>query len=143
MFTAFTILAVAFALEGCSGNASSLGPNSEATRTAKAILFRLNHGDLSLTVPAHPCRSVRFGSIGPLSAPYKICATSTAEGHFVNFIAIGKSPEQGISYTDRGPETFLDECYMHLTGKWWAFRAADLSNPVAPCSGPWQFHGGP
>jgi hypothetical protein len=138
-----TVLVLAIILGGCSASGSSLGPDSAPTRSTKAILFRLNHGDLGETVPVHPCRLVRSGGIGPLNAPYKVCAISTAEGHFVNFIAIGRTPEQGITYTDRGPATFLDECYMHITGRWWEFRAADLSNPSAPCSGPWHFHGGP
>jgi hypothetical protein len=121
-----------------------LGPSSAATRTAKAILHNLNHGDLSATaLPAQRCATVRSGRIGPLKAPYRICPTSTAQGHFVNFVAVGASPEYGISFTDRGPETFLDECYVSLLGQWWEFRFADLSNPATPCPRGWRFHGGP
>lgn len=141
-FVAAIVLFGGSAGSAASGNAS-LGPSSTATRTAKAILFRMNHGDLERTVPLQPCSLVHSGTIGPLKAPYKVCAISTAEGHFVNFIGVGGSPEHGISFTDRGAETFLDQCYEHLVGKWWAFRAANLSNPAAPCPAPWRFHGGP
>lgn len=122
---------------------ASLGPTSSATRYAKALLLTLNHGNLRETVPPQPCSVVRHGSFGPLKAPYRICATSTFVAHFVEFIALGRSPAHGMTYTDRPNATFLDECYMHLVGRWWAWQSADLSNPVAPCSAPWRFHGGP
>ena len=139
------------ALGGCAANTpilraseDSLGPSSAATRTAKTILYNLNHGDLRMTaLPAPRCITVRSGHVGPLKAPYRICATSTAEGHFVNFVAVGASPEYGISFTDRGPETFLDECYVSLLGDWWEFRFANSSNPATPCPSGWRFHGGP
>src|ERR1700728_2826930 len=138
---------MAILLSSCSAgspvSSNGLGSSSAATRTAKAVLFKLNHGDLRTTVPLQPCSFISSGSIGPLKAPYKVCPISTAEGHFVDFIAVGRSPVQGISFTDRGPETFLDECYFHLIGRWHAFRAANLSNPAAPCDAPWHFHGGP
>jgi hypothetical protein len=127
---------------GLVGNAS-LGPTSVATRGAERLLFKLNQGNLRETVQPRPCAFVASGRVGPLEAPYRVCATSTAEGHFVTLVAVGRSPVEGISFTDRGPETFLDECYRHLEGHWYAFRAADLSNPAAPCHGPWRFHGGP
>ena len=142
-------VAIAASLGGCSGvpllpaSNSSLGPNSPATRMAQSILYRLNHGDSGATVPPQPCSSTTAGRIGPLSAPYRICPVSTPVGHFVNFTVIGTSPEYGISYTDRGPETFLEQCYRHLVGQWWEFRSADLSNPQTPCPGGWRFHGGP
>jgi hypothetical protein len=144
-------LALVVGLGGCSGSGVALlsasnavlGPDSTATRTAQSILHNLNHGDLGATVPLQPCSSVASGHIGPLNAPYKICPISTAIGHFVNFIAVGSPPEYGISFTDRGPETFLDQCYRHLLGQWWEFRSADLSNPAAPCPSDWRFHGGP
>lgn len=106
-------------------------------------MYNLNRGDSSATVPVRPCSVVTSGNIGPLDAPYKVCATSTPEGHFVNFTALGHSPEYGISFTEAGTATFLDECYRHLLGKWWEFRSADLSNPAAPCPSDWRFHGGP
>jgi len=108
---------------------------------AKAILFHLNHGDETVTVPIHPCKIVRSGTVGPLRAPYKVCSISTAEGHIVGYDAM--NGKHGVTYTDRGPETFLDQCYQHLTGRWWSWEAADLDNPAEPCSGPWHFHGGP
>lgn len=143
-------LGMVLTLGGCSGglpilpaSQESLGPHSAATQTAKAILYNLNHGNLSMTIPRQACTSVASGHIGPLTAPYNVCPVSTAEGHFVNFVAVGASPTYGISYTDRGSDTFLDECYVHLLGKWWEFRDADLSNPASPCPGGWRFHGGP
>ena len=145
----FGVLAVAIGLSGCSGvpslsaSRASLGPDSAATMTAEFILENLNHGDLAATGFLHPCSSVGSGRIGPLNAPYKICAISTPEGHFVNFTEEGATPEYGMSFTDRGPLTFSDECYRHLLGRWWEFRSADLSNPKAPCSGDWRFEGGP
>lgn len=142
-------LGIALGLAGCSAGVpvlsvsdASLGPHSAATHTAEATLHNLSHGDLTATGAAS-CSTVRTGHIGPLAAPYSVCPRSTAEGHFVNFTAIGVSPKYGISFTDRGPETFLDECYVHLLGQWWEFRAANLSNPADPCPGGWTFHGGP
>ena len=121
----------------------TLGPTSQATRYAETLLFKLNDGDLKRTVPLQPCSFVSSGTMGPLTAPYRVCAVSTAEGHIVNFVAIGRPPTHGITFTDRGSETFLDSCYMHLVGSWYAFQAANLSNPAAPCNAPWKFHGGP
>jgi hypothetical protein len=122
---------------------SLLGPRSTATLSAKAILFNLNHGNLEETVPPHPCSVVEYGVIGPLKGPLKTCAISTAEGHIVIFTALSGSPPYGITYTDRWQATLLDECYMHLTGRWWAWRWANLSDPAGPCPSPWRFHGGP
>jgi hypothetical protein len=142
-------LALLVGLGGCSGvpllsaSTASLGPHSAATRTAQSVLHRLNHGDLGATVPPQPCSSVASGRIGPLQAPYIVCPVSTPVGHFVNFTAKGGHPVYGISFTDRGPETFLDQCYRHLLGQWWEFRSADLSDPAAPCPSGWRFHGGP
>ena len=128
---------------GSSGSIAALGPSSPTTQSAKAILFDLNHGDLNVTVPPQPCSTVKSGAVGPLQAPYKVCATSTAEGHFVEYIALTGSLLHGVSFTDRGPETFLDECYQHLIGQWWSWQAANLENPATPCTGAWHFHGGP
>lgn len=147
MAAILSALVVVCLISGCAATTATeqgaLGPNSAATRSAKALLFKLNHGDLTKTIPPLPCVLVSSGSIGTLEAPYKVCATSTAEGHFVTFLAVRRSPVQGIAYTDRGSETFLDQCYLHLVGKWYAFQAANLANPAAPCRSPWHFHGGP
>jgi hypothetical protein len=131
----------------CSGGSShfdsALGPNSAATQGAKATLYHLNHGDLTATFAPHSCSDVTSGAIGPLQAPYRVCTISTAEGHIVSYGAMTGSTRHGISFTDRGSETFLDECYEHLTGQWWAWQAANLQNPARPCTGAWHFHGGP
>lgn len=116
--------------------------DSSATARAKAILFGLNHGNLKVTVPPQPCTTFTEGSIGPLDAPYRACATSTAEGHFVTFTAAGVQA-RGMTYTDRGPETFLDECFRQLDGPWYMFTSGDLSNPANPCPIGYEFHGGP
>lgn len=140
--------AVAICAAACSGASSAnpypeLGPTSPATEHARAILFDLNHGDLNATIPVPPCSVVKSGAVGPLLAPYKVCAVSTAEGHIVRYTALIGSPRHGVSYSDRGPESFLDECYQHLTGKWWEWQEANLEDPASPCTGSWHFHGGP
>jgi len=136
-------------LAGCSSGNSSvsanvtlLTSNSTATRTAQAILYKLNHGDLNMTVRATPCSVVTSGSIGSLKAPYDECPVSTAEGHFVTFSTTA-DPNSGLAYTDRGAETFLDECYAPVHGDWFVWMKADLENPAQPFPGGWRFHGGP
>ncbi len=116
--------------------------DSSASARAKAILFGLNRGHLNVTVPPQRCMTVTTGSMGPLDAPYRECPTSTAEGHFVSFFAAG-ARSRGITYTDRGPETFLDECYKQLDGSWYMFTWGNLSNPADPCPVGYEFHGGP
>jgi hypothetical protein len=136
-------------LAGCSGgntlvsaNVTLLASNSTATRTAQAILYKLNHGDLNMTVPNTPCSLVTSGDIGSLKAPYNECPVSTAEGHFVTF-ATKADPNSGLAYTDRGAETFLDECYALVRDDWFVWMKANLENPAQPCPGGWRFHGGP
>jgi len=116
--------------------------DSSSTARAKAILFRLNQGNLNVTVPPQPCITFTKGSIGPLDAPYRACATSTSEGHFVMFTT-GGVRSRGITYTDLGAETFLDECFKHLDGSWYMFTSGDLSNPANPCPIGYEFQGGP
>jgi hypothetical protein len=58
------------------------------------------------------------------------------------FMKIGESGK-GISFTDRGPDIFLDECYKHLVGSWYMFTWGDLSNPASSCPIGYEFHGGP
>lgn len=136
-------------LAGCSdanslvtANVTLLTTNSTATRTAKAILHKLNHGDLKVTVSNTPCSLVTSGGIGSLKAPFDACPTSTAEGRFVTFSATA-DPDSGLAYTDRRAETFLDECYTPVSGDWFVWMKANLENPAQPCPGEWRFHGGP
>ena len=116
-------------LAGCGGNSlvsanmKLLAPNSAATDKAKAILFKLNHGELNMTVPLTPCSRVAAGSIGSLTAPYKECPISTPQGHFVTFTTTA-DPNSGLAYTDRGPATFPDECYAYVRGLWWSWMIA-------------------
>jgi hypothetical protein len=63
----------------------------------------------------------------------------TPEGHFVIYSPIG-TRAQGLGYTDRGAETFLDECYRNLVGQWWMF-VGDAASGGCPIG--YQFHGGP
>ncbi len=91
-------------------------------------------------IPVHPCSTKVAGSVGPLDAPYRVCAVSSAEGHFVLFTAIGP-PARGLGFTDVGAATFLDECARHLVGQWWMFTAR--SPGTGDCPFGYQFHGGP
>lgn len=141
LLTVFTVIAAVWTFQ--FSLRASMAWDASATPRAQAVLFGLNHGNENETVPPHPCSYIATGSIGPLVAPYRQCAISTSEGHFVTFTAAGSMPSRGISYTDRGPETFLEECYKHLVGHWWMFVGADLSNPASPCPFGYQFHGGP
>lgn len=141
---------VIIVLGGCSGasnpaasaNMALLGPNSSATKTAQAILFNLDHGDANVTSPPTPCSSVASGSIGTVTAPYEECPVATPEGHFVTFTA-KSDPDGGITFTDIGPRTFLDECYSHVRNDWFVWMKADQDNPEEPCPSGWLFHGGP
>jgi len=91
-------------------------------------------------IPSHPCSVKREGSVGPLDAPYRICAVSSPEGHFVLVTALGRTA-RGLGFTDRGAATFLDECSRHLVGEWWMFT--QRSGGTGGCPIGYQFHGGP
>ena len=55
-------------------------------RMPKRPSIHLNHGDLKATFSSStPARTVTSGAVGPLQAPYKVCTTSTAEGHIVSY----------------------------------------------------------
>jgi len=113
-----------------------------ATTQAQKALRQVQHGPKNaLGVSLHPCRIIQTGSIGPVSAPYRQCATSTFAGSLVFFSPIGTTG-QGLAYTNIGSATFEDQCYRHLFGAWWAFNGGDLSNPGSPCSFGYSFHGG-
>ena len=139
-------------LAGCSrgmpvvsANVGALTAHSTATKTAQGILRDLNHGDLNMTVPTTRCSTVMSGNIGSLKAPYRECPVSTAEGHFVTFYST-TDPGTGLTYTDRGADTFLDQCYAHIRGAWFVWMKANLGNPARPCPacpGDWRFQGGP
>lgn len=124
---------------------ASMAWDPGATRSAAAVLFDLNHGDLARTVPPTPCRTVRTGSVGPLGAPYTACAVSTAEGHFVVYTALGSRPVRGLAYTDVGAATFPDGCTRHLAGRWWAFVGSTENEALGIdglCPFGYRFHGG-
>jgi hypothetical protein len=90
-------------------------------------------------IPMHPCSAKLAGSVGPLDAPYRICAVSSPEGHFVLFTALGQTA-RGLGFTDRGAATFPDECSRHLTGAWWMFTGTTSGTGDCPIG--YQFHGG-
>ncbi len=111
-----------------------------ATAQAQAALQRVEDGPKVRGIPRWPCVDVTTGRVGPLAAPYRECAVATSEGHFVTFTVAGSDPARGIGYTDIGAATFEDECYRHLTGRWWTF-VADASG-IGNCPIGYRFHGG-
>jgi len=121
-----------------------------ASSQAEQALLQVQRGRTNPDgVPLHPCRVVRSGNIGPLTAPYTQCATSTGVAAFgrtrVNFVFFTpvETRLRGLAYTNFGPATFLDECYRHLVGDWWMFNQGDPTNPAVPCPIGYKFHGGP
>ena len=111
-----------------------------ATSQARAALARLADGPRARDgVPLQPCATVAVGRVGPMSAPYRHCAVSSPEGHFVLFTAVGR-PLQGLGYTDIGSATFPDECSRHLTGAWWMFTASH--GGIGGCPIGYRFDGG-
>jgi hypothetical protein len=111
-----------------------------ATTQARAALAQLAGGPRDrYGVPLHPCATVSAGQVGPMAAPYRHCAVSTPEGHFVLFTTVGR-PRQGLGYTDVGPATFPDECSRHLTGAWWMFTAPHGGTGWCPVG--YRFDGG-
>jgi hypothetical protein len=120
---------------------ASVAWDSTATSQAQAALLRLTSSPRSqYGIPLHPCSTKYAGSVGPINAPYRECAVSTPEGHFVIFTFAGQNG-RGLAYTDRGAATFLDECSRHLTGKWWMFTKSTSGTGDCPIG--YQFHGGP
>ena len=121
---------------------ASLTWGSDATSQAQAILSRLGSSpeNVNGVVPNHGCSIMKSGSVGLIDAPYRECPTFTPEGHFVIFTSVGDTG-RGLGYTDRGADTFLDECNRHLVGKWWMFTAE--TSDLGGCPIGYQFHGGP
>lgn len=118
---------------------------SDATAQAQGVLDQLQHSAENVhgTVPPQPCVVHDAGSVGPLSAPYKVCAVWTPVGHGVTFIANNSSASGGLVYTDRPSAFFADECERHLVGNWWMFAPpTDSNGDPGSCSIGYQFHGG-
>jgi hypothetical protein len=112
-----------------------------ATPSAQRTLLQAQHAPINAGgVPYLPCSTVETGSIGPLPAPYRVCAISSPEGHFVIYTAVGTSPVRGVAYTDVGAATFPDECSRHLVGPWWMFVGGASGSG---CPFGYRFHGGP
>jgi len=144
----FTLAVVAFTLVASVWTfqfslAASVAWDSGATHQAQLALAQVSRGPKNANgVPLNPCLNISTGSIGPLNSPYRECAISTREGHFVLFSAIGVTPFRGLGYTDVGAATFPDECSKHLIGEWWMFVAFP-NKGLGPCPIGYQAHGGP
>ena len=114
--------------------------DSNATSQAQTALQHLASSPRNpYGVPLRPCSTMGTGSVGPIDAPYRECAVSTPEGHFVIFTA-AELTGRGLGYTDIGAATFPDECSRHLTGEWWMFTRE--SSGTGGCPIGYQFHGG-
>lgn len=138
--TAVTITLVASVWTFQFSLAASVAWGSNATAQAQEALARVKSGPRSAVgIPLHPCSISKTGSVGKLDAPYRQCAVSTPEGHFVTFTPEGQ-PTRGLAYTDVGPGTFPDQCTRHLIGKWWMFTGS--SDGMGGCPIGYQFHGG-
>jgi hypothetical protein len=115
--------------------------DAHATNAAQALLARLSREASARGGPAvFPCEVVKTGAVGPLTAPYSECATSTGSGHFVTYNALDARPMRGIGYTDVGGRTFPDECVRHLVAKWWMY-VGDASG-IGNCPFGYHFVGG-
>jgi hypothetical protein len=142
---AFAIVVGTFAVAASSWTfefsiPASLAWDSSATAKAQLTLSQLSHAPRGpLGAPTTPCTDVAFGDVGPLQAPYRECAVSTNEGHFVTYDSL-TTPGRGLGYTDAGAATFPDECSRHLVGEWWMF-VEDRSG-LGNCPIGYQFHGG-
>lgn len=116
-----------------------LALDAGATRQAQALLAGVRRAAAgSPSAVAHRCRTVTTGSSGPLAAPYQACATWTSRWHFVLFTKTGA--DGGTGYTNAGAANFEDQCYRHLTGRWWAYTR-DASG-TGDCPFGYSFHGG-
>lgn len=119
---------------------ASVAWDSNATSQAQTALQELASSPRNqYGVPLRPCSTTITGSVGPIGAPYRECAVSTPEGHFVIFTPAGQTG-RGLGYTDTGAATFPDECSRHLTGEWWMFTRD--SSGTGGCPVGYQFHGG-
>ena len=114
--------------------------DTSATAQAQAALVQLNSSPRSkYGVPLHPCSMKVVGSVGPLGAPYRQCAVSTPEGHFVLYTS-GTQTSRGLGYTDIGASTFPDACSRHLIGRWWMFTGPKNGEGACPIG--YSFQGG-
>ena len=114
--------------------------DTSATAQAQTALAQLNSSPRSkYGIPLHPCSTKVVGSVGPLRAPYRQCAVSTPEGHFVLYTS-GTGTSRGIGFTDIGAATFPDACSRHLIGPWWMFTAPTGGEGQCPVG--YSFHGG-
>lgn len=108
---------------------------------ARAALSRAEHGPKNqVGSPLRPCRVVTSGAVGPIGAPYRVCALWTDPTHMVTLSAVGS--HGGLAYLD-GPSSaayFPDECSRRLTGSWWMYTTP--TNGIGSCPVGYSFHGG-
>ena len=123
--------ALPLALWTSGATAQARAALSQAARTPQGILE---------TAPAQPCVNHTSGSVGPLRAPYSVCATSTPEGQFVTFT----SQSGGLGYAEPGAENpYPDECVRHLYGNWSMFTdPSDSNGDPGSCPIGYQFQDG-
>ena len=119
---------------------AAIAVDTGATAQAQAALVQLNSSPHSkFGLPLHPCSMKVVGSVGPLEAPYRQCAVSTPEGHFVLYTS-GTQTSRGLGYTDIGARTFPDACSRHLIGPWWMFTGPKSGEGGCPIG--YSFQGG-
>lgn len=121
---------------------AQMARDTSALSRAQQAIRQVQHGRVAAHgVPLHPCQVVRTGSIGPLVAPYRQCATSYRGASFVVYSPVG-TRVRGVAYSTIGTAIFEDQCYRHLVGDWWVFNDGNPSNPGDPCAFGYTFHGG-
>jgi len=119
---------------------AAVASDTSATAQAQAALVQLNSSPRGkYGIPLHPCSMKVVGSVGPIAAPYRQCAVSTPEGHFVLYTS-GTQTSRGLGYTDIGASTFPDACSRHLIGRWWMFTGPKNGEGACPIG--YSFHGG-
>lgn len=97
----------------------SLLLDSSATAQAQTALAAVQSGTRQSGLAG--CSTLSSGSVGPLQAPYRVCAfLEPRSDSFVEFLA-PTSASRGILYSEATTPTFLDGCSRHLEDQWWAF----------------------
>lgn len=126
---------------------ASLVWTSATTRAAHDALARAERGPRGRLagLSAHPCSTIQSGNIGPLRAPYRICADPPTHGKYVvSFFVVTRRSPGVLAFPNRGlvftnvSEPAPDACARHLVGTWWTF----VGSPTGDCPLGYQFHPG-
>jgi hypothetical protein len=124
---------------------AAMWSDSGAVQQAQNALLKLRQEPTKNGVPINHCWRIETGTIGPLSAPYEACATSTrvvGQPFVVVAFTSVESSRGCVDYTNvGGGAAFYDSCYRHLVGPWW-MTSLDRSG-VGNCPIGYRFHGGP